>query len=306
MNKNKFVSIVIAAYKTERYPYILKAIDSISKQTYKDFETIIVIDGNDELYSILSTKLKIKEQIKLRILKNVIRGGPSAARNIGVHESRGEIIAIIDDDVFVSPDWIDKIIKNFEDDDVLMVGGKILPEYENGSSILPEEILWTVGCTYKGHPVKRQSVRNIISANMAFRKKLFDVIKFERLSNDRNWRMSDTLIGIRANEVKSGSVIYDPSSIVYHNVPKKRTTLSYLIERSYIEGYLKSQISIKTKTKNVYGNELNYLNTILLSTVKYISRFDLKYALINSVVLLSVFTGFLIGFFTRGMGVARK
>ena len=294
---NPFVSIVFSAYKTERYPYILKALDTISKQTYKNFETLIVIDGNKELHSIL---LK-GDRNNVKLLINERRGGPSAARNTGILASRGEIIAIIDDDVFVSPDWLERIIKNFDDDNVLMVGGKILPEYENGSSILPEEILWTVGCTYRGHPVKRQPVRNIISANMAFRKKLFDIIKFEK-PNDKNWRMSDTLIGIKANEVRLGSVIYDPSSVAYHNVPKKRTTLAYLTERAYIEGFLKSHIHIKTNTKNIYNNEFNYFNTLLLSILKYISRINLRYAFINSVVLMSVFSGFLIGSLTQRFG----
>ncbi len=291
------VSIVFAAYKTERYPYILRALDTISKQIYKKFETILVVDGNNELYSILSNTLKEKDHIKLRILKNEKRGGPSAARNRGVLESRGEIIAIIDDDVFVSPDWLEKLIKNFEHENVLMVGGKILPAYEKGSSILPEEILWLVGCTYKGHPVKRQPVRNVISANMAFRKRLFDIITFERLSNDKDWRMSDTLIGVRVNEFKPSSVIYDPQPVVYHNVPKKRTALSYLIKRSYIEGFLKSLFKRTTKTTVIYSYESNYLITLLVSIMNYILTLRLRYAFINSVVLMSVLTGFFIGFF---------
>lgn len=291
--KDPLVSIVFSAYKTERYPYILKAIDTISNQTYRNFETIIVVDGNEELYSILSD-LK-REDIRLKIMKNEKRGGPSAARNIGIFESKGDIIVITDDDVFVSPEWLEKIVKDFENNDILMVGGKILPDYEKGAYVLPEEVLWTVGCTYKGHPTERQIVRNVISANMAFRRELFNFISFERLSNDSNWRMSDTLIGIKANEVRPGSVIYDPGPVVYHNVPKERTSTFYSIKRSYTEGYLKSLLKNKSANQDIYNNESKYLSIMVESIIKYISTLRFRYAFTNSVILMSVGIGFVAG-----------
>ena len=301
-NTNPLVSVVFSAYKMERYPYILKAIETISKQTYRNFETIIVIDGNKELYSILSrlnnqNGNKWKDEIKLKILKNEKRGGPSVARNMGISASHGDIIVITDDDVYVSPEWLEKIVNSF-DEDVLMVGGKILPDYEKGASSLPEEVLWIVGCTYRGHPTERQKVRNVISANMAFRKNLFDVISFEP-SYKGDWRMSDTLIGIRANEYMPGSVVYDPESVVYHNVPKERTTLYYFAKRSYTEGFLKAFLKAKSTDQNLYNYESKYLTTMLYSVVKYVSTFHLRYALINCIVLMSVGAGFSMGSLSR-------
>lgn len=287
------VSIVFSAYKNERYIYILKALDTISRQTYKNFEVIIVVDGNSHLYSVIS-KLEDRNDIKLRILNNEKRGGPSVARNMGIEKAKGDIIAIIDDDVFISSNWLEHIVKNFEKRNIMMVGGKILPVYED-SSALPEEVLWLVGCTYKGHPDKRQYVRNVISANMAFRKRLFDIVTFEKLPVDKYWRMSDTLIGIRLNEINPESVMYDPNLVVYHNVPKERTEFKYIVNRSYTEGYLKSIIGKVVKTKNVYNYESNYLTTILSSILKYIITFRIRFALINSVVLVSVLIGFLVG-----------
>lgn len=292
------VSIVFSAYKMERYPYILKAIDTISKQTYRNFETIIVVDGNKDLYVSLSNlnnqdNGKWKNDIKLKILNNEKRGGPSVARNMGISEAKGDIVVITDDDVHVSQQWLENIIDSF-DDDVLMVGGQILPDYGEGAATLPEEVLWIVGCTYKGHPAKRQKVRNVISANMAFRKNLFDVISFEP-SYKGDWRMSDTLIGIKANEYRPGSVVYDPDSLVYHNVPKERTTLYYFAKRSYTEGFLKAFLKVKSKDKDLYSYESKYLATIISSILKYVSTFHFRYALINCIVLMSVGVGFSMG-----------
>lgn len=299
------VSIVFSAYKTERYPYILKALDTISKQTYRNFETIIVVDGNKELYSTLSELnnysddewKKWKNDIRLKVLNNEKRGGPSVARNMGIFDAKGDIVVITDDDVHMSPEWLEKIVNGF-DDDILMVGGQILPDYEKGSSTLPEEVLWIVGCTYRGHPVKRQKVRNVISANMAFRKNLFDIISFEP-SYEGDWRMSDTLIGIKTNEYRPGSVIYDPDSIVYHNVPKERTTLYYFAKRSYTEGFLKAFLKAKSSDQNLYDNESKYLTTVLHSIVRYISTFHFRYAIVNSIVMISVGAGFLMGSLSR-------
>lgn len=299
---NPLVSIVFSAYKMDRYPYILKAIDTISKQTYRNFETIIVVDGNKELYATLSSlndqnNGKWKKDIKLKILNNEKRGGPSIARNMGISEAKGEIVVITDDDVHVSPRWLDNLVNSF-DDGVLMVGGQILPDYGEGASTLPEEVLWIVGCTYKGHPEKRQKVRNVISANMAFRKNLFDVISFEP-SYKGDWRMSDTLIGVKANEYRPGSVVYDPDSLVYHNVPKERTTLYYFAKRSYTEGFLKAFLKTKSTDKDLYNYESKYLTTILGSILRYLSTFHLRYALINCIVLMSVCAGFSMGSLSR-------
>jgi len=277
----------------------LGVLDTISKQTYQNFETIIVVDGNKELYYNL-LKLKDRYGVRLSILINEKRGGPSVARNTGIYASKGDVIVITDDDVLISPDWLENLLRNFEHDNILMVGGKILPYYEKDARALPEEVLWIVGCTYNGHPVERQKVRNVISANMAFRRELFNIISFEP-SHKGDWRMSDTLIGIKTNEYRPGSVVYDPDPIVYHIVPKERTTLYYFIKRSYTEGFLKAFLRKKSVDKNIYNYESKYMTTVLSSIIKYILTYRLRYAIVNSVVLISVGTGFLIGTLSRKM-----
>ena len=60
-----------------------------------------------------------------------IKEGISHARNRGIREAKGEIIAFTDDDVIVDKHWIQNIDKAFkEHDDVACVGGKILPIWE--------------------------------------------------------------------------------------------------------------------------------------------------------------------------------
>ena len=57
--------------------------------------------------------------------------GLSVARNHGVSVARADLIAFTDDDVRVSPTWVQSIVRAFGDNpDVDMVGGKVEPAWE--------------------------------------------------------------------------------------------------------------------------------------------------------------------------------
>jgi len=57
--------------------------------------------------------------------------GLSSARNKGIMESSGDIIAFIDDDAWAEKDWIERIERNFENGDIFGVGGKIIPVFDS-------------------------------------------------------------------------------------------------------------------------------------------------------------------------------
>jgi glycosyltransferase involved in cell wall biosynthesis len=96
---NSLVSVIIPTYK--RSDYILRAINSVLNQTYKNIEIIIVDDNESEdEYSRITQKL-LKELIdskKIIYVKHNTNKGISAARNTGIKNSKGEYIAFLDDD----------------------------------------------------------------------------------------------------------------------------------------------------------------------------------------------------------------
>jgi GT2 family glycosyltransferase len=55
------------------------------------------------------------------------RPGVAYARNTGVSASRGSMIAIVDDDVVVARDWLEKLLGHFIREDVMAVTGNVLP-----------------------------------------------------------------------------------------------------------------------------------------------------------------------------------
>ncbi|MFX4263649.1 glycosyltransferase family 2 protein [Pelotomaculum propionicicum] len=74
---------------------IKRAVDSILKQTYQDFEIIIVDDGStDNTYEIV----KEFNEKRIKYIKHEKNKGASAARNTGIRESRGKYLAFQDSD----------------------------------------------------------------------------------------------------------------------------------------------------------------------------------------------------------------
>jgi GT2 family glycosyltransferase len=297
--KNSFISVVVCAFSLERFDKTIDCINSVLNNTYKNFEIILVIDGNQQL--------KQKMDLEFRYCKNFLiidnkkNEGPAISRNKGVEYTKGDIVAFIDDDAFADPYWLENIVKDFlQYPEILCIGGKLLPVYENGSKRLPEEILWLVGGTYKGHPESKQVVRNVFTGNMAVRRDIFMDIKFKTMidnkKNSLSHQLEDTLFCVMLNKIKPDTVLYDPEIIVYHHVPNDRLKIRYIAKRSYDEGKLKAKLENINRNddndKKVLSSEQNYLNSVLISIIKNLSRFNIR----SSILILLTVSSVLIGY----------
>ena len=89
------VSVIIPYFKKREF--ISRCINSVLKQTYKNFEIIII---NDECSN--DSKLILKEvanrDSRIRVVNNVFNLGPGLSRNIGIKKSKGQFLAFIDSD----------------------------------------------------------------------------------------------------------------------------------------------------------------------------------------------------------------
>lgn len=95
-------SIIIPCY--ESLPYIKKLFDTLSKQTFRDFEAIFCIDGGDK--DTLNGIYKHLELSKVAgaILYSDEKLGPAESRNSGIDHAKGKIIAFLDHDDYWTPD----------------------------------------------------------------------------------------------------------------------------------------------------------------------------------------------------------
>ena len=97
------ISIIIPVYNAEKY--LVKCLDSVVNQTYRNLEIILVDDGStDKSPEICEEYAKKDNRIKLLHKEN---GGVSSARNAGLSMISGEYIAWVDSDDYVAPDYIE-------------------------------------------------------------------------------------------------------------------------------------------------------------------------------------------------------
>ncbi len=103
------VSIVVPCYNHGQY--IDKAVHSMINQTFSDLEIIIINDGSTDEYTI--NKLKKYNKAKTRVL-HTDNHGPSAARNFGILQAKGEYILALDADDYYHPTFLEKGLAIFK------------------------------------------------------------------------------------------------------------------------------------------------------------------------------------------------
>jgi glycosyltransferase involved in cell wall biosynthesis len=102
-------------------------------QTYpkEKFEIILVDDGsNDDTVAELDKLLRNVKSPAVKIIHNEIKKGPANARNKGILESRGTLVAFTDADCIPNKDWLTELVKGFKDDSIGGVTGKVVTNFE--------------------------------------------------------------------------------------------------------------------------------------------------------------------------------
>ena len=93
-------SLIVPVYNVEKY--IKKCLDSIFKQTFKDFEVIVVNDGTKD------NSMDIVKKYDVKIIEQENQG-LSEARNTGVRNATGEYLVFVDSDDYIEKDLLKKI-----------------------------------------------------------------------------------------------------------------------------------------------------------------------------------------------------
>jgi glycosyltransferase involved in cell wall biosynthesis len=107
---NDLVSIIMPSYDTAKY--IDKAIDSVLKQTYTNWELIIVDDCSPDNTDDIVKPYLSDERIKY--YKNEKNSGAAMSRNRALREAKGKWIAFLDSDDLWMPDKLEKQIRFME------------------------------------------------------------------------------------------------------------------------------------------------------------------------------------------------
>jgi glycosyltransferase involved in cell wall biosynthesis len=234
------LSIIITSYTTERLKDIFELLDSIKAQTYPNIETIFVAERSRELYGLVEAYMEVKAIPSVRLLFNHGEPGLSAARNLGIKEARGDIIAFVDDDTLLFPDWAEEMVKTYENGAIIGVTGPALPLWEDESmSWFPEEFYWIISCTAWCDWNEMREVRNAWGMNMSFKREVFELCgPFQNeFGFHRGPMAEDNEFSLRVRVETGKGVVYNPSVKLGHRVHRYRLSWRFIRERAYWIGH---------------------------------------------------------------------
>lgn len=125
------VSVIMPVYNAEKY--VDEAVRSILDQTYGSFELIIIDDcGSDHSMDIISRW----EDPRIRVLHNDSNRGIAYSRNRAIRESRGEYIAIMDDDDLSLPQRLEKQVDFLEKNSGIDILGGAVESINAGGEVI--------------------------------------------------------------------------------------------------------------------------------------------------------------------------
>lgn len=125
------IDIIMPVYNTP-IDDLKRCLSSIERQSFKNYKVYIIDDGSfDEVRNFLDEYAKDKENC---IVKHVVNGGVSRARNIGIDSSSAEYLAFVDSDDTLEENFLEEAFSLIKDNDLdLVIGG--YNEVKNGEVV---------------------------------------------------------------------------------------------------------------------------------------------------------------------------
>ncbi len=231
------ISVILCTYN--RAESLAKALGSIAASTFShpaEWE-IVVVDNNshDQTRSVVE-RFAAQAPVVVRYVFEP-QQGLSQARNTGIRESRGQILAFTDDDVTVDPAWLENLTTPLYNGAWSGASGRTLSA---GNFVAPSWLAmegpYSMGVAicarYDFGDQPRPVEAAPYGANMAYRRSMFEKYGGFRVDLERRpgWFISceDTEFGRRL--MKAGERLrYEPSAVVHHEVPANRMNEAYLL-----------------------------------------------------------------------------
>lgn len=235
-----FVSVVIPT--CGRSALLGRSLDSLAALDYPRYEVVVVDNAPHDPGTARLVAERAAHDARVRYTSQS-RAGVTHARNRGLAEARGEIVAFADDDVVMDPQWLRALVDGFTDSDVAGVTGHVLArELDTPAQIWVEQYGgFGKGCQRRRfdragfETVEGGNARRVAAApgslypylpgmygtgaNMAFRT---DVLRrlggFDPLLGSRAAVGTGEDIDILMRLILGGHVlVYEPAAIVWHS-----------------------------------------------------------------------------------------
>jgi glycosyltransferase involved in cell wall biosynthesis len=236
------VSVVVCTYAMERYGPFSEAVESVLAQTYDDLEVVLVVDGNEAVYDRVRADFCDDERVVCHC--NDENRGISYSRTKGAELASGEIVAFIDDDATARPDWVENLVRVYEETDAIAVGGDVRPDWQvERPSFFPEEFYWLVGVVEPGFADHMEEVRNTYGSNISYRREQFlEVGGYDPNTGrkgDKHLQAHEAPVGIRLQRRFGKGMVFTEDAVVDHKLFDYRAEFRWLLFRSFWQGYSK-------------------------------------------------------------------
>ena len=133
-----FFTVVLAGYRAA--PYLPKALDSISGQTFKDFEAICYVERSDDA-SLALCRDRAGADPRFRVVDAPRSGAVATTRNYAITHARGEYLVVLDGDDWLAPTMLEEIFRRIGETgpvDVLAFAGVTVASPEDSWADAPK------------------------------------------------------------------------------------------------------------------------------------------------------------------------
>jgi len=229
-----FISIIIPVFNDKEN--LLKLEESLNLQTYPadSYEILIIDNGSKEAIDIFIKKTK-----RIIILKENSIKSSYAARNLGIINARGSILAFIDSDCVPDINWLERGIGIIQNKQIDMVAGNVIFTFSEHPKI--SEIYDSLTFFKQEKYVKQGSSG---AGNLFVKKEVFEKVglfsPFLKSGGDMIWTSKAGEMGFKLS--------YSDNTIVYHAAKNQKM----LFLKSYRMGYSFIDFSHFQNKKNLH------------------------------------------------------
>ncbi|MCX2492575.1 glycosyltransferase [Pedobacter sp. PF22-3] len=230
----KFISVVIPTYN--RAKFIGLTLESFAKQDYpEDFFEIIVINNNSTDNTVSVVNKMICKYPLIRYFEEP-RQGVHFARNSAIKYAKGDILYYTDDDMIADRNLLKIITSTFDlDPKIAAVSGRVLPKWETDPPPWIKKYCSNglLSLNFDETPINiSNELIAIYSCSQAMLKSAFLQSGGFNPENTMGDWIGDGETGLALKLLDLGyKLAYNGNAIIYHVIPKSRTTQSYLNKR---------------------------------------------------------------------------
>lgn len=226
MENQALISVIIPVYNVEAY--LRECVESVLKQTYQNFEIILVDDGSTDSSGVICDEYVDKDE-RVSVIHQS-NGGLSVARNTGLSESNGDYIYFLDSDDYIAENALEHLIK--------------IAEKDNSDIVFFDAVSFadTNDFTVKQNYIRKNNYQTDNGLNV-----------FSKMSKNQEFHSAVPLLFIRKEFLLNSCITFIPGilfedMVFTYQLFCKSVTVSQCSEALYYRRYRKNSIMTSSKT----------------------------------------------------------